>query len=52
MITRYVKASNENVERINNLVENGFRLYGVQKGFKKEPVMLIFQKEDGEDKNE
>lgn len=46
MITRYVKASNENVERINNLVENGFRLYGVQKGFKKEPVMLIFQKEE------
>lgn len=48
MITRYVKASNENVERINNLVENGFRLYGVQKGFKKEPVMLIFQKEEDE----
>lgn len=50
MITRYVKASNENVDRINNLVENGFRLYGVQKGFKKESVMLIFQKK--EDKNE
>ena len=50
MITRYVKASNENVDRINNLVENGFRLYGVQKGFKKEPVMLIFQKK--EDENE
>lgn len=49
MITRYVKASNENVERINNLVENGFRLYGVQKGFKKEPVMLIFQKEEDEE---
>lgn len=49
MITRYVKASNENVERINNLVENGFRLYGVQKGFKKEPVMLIFQKEEGKE---
>lgn len=50
MITRYVKASNENVDRINNLVENGFRLYGVQKGFEKEPVMLIFQKK--EDENE
>ena len=50
MITRYVKASNENVDRINNLVEKGFRLYGVQKGFEKEPVMLIFQKE--EDENE
>ena len=50
MITRYVKASNENVERINNLVEKGFRLYGVQKGFKREPIMLIFQKE--EDENE
>ena len=50
MITRYVKASNENVDRINNLVEKGFRLYGVQKEFKKEPIMLIFQK--GEDANE
>lgn len=52
MITRYVKASNENVDRINNLVEKGFRLYGVQKGFKKEPVMLIFQKEDSKEEKE
>lgn len=49
MIIRYVKASNENVERINNLVEKGFRLYGAQKGFVREPIMLIFQKEEDEE---
>ena len=52
MITRYVKGSNENVDRINNLVEKGFGLYGAQKGFKKEPVMLIFQKEDSKEEDE
>lgn len=49
MITRYVKASNENVERINNLMGKGFRLYGAQKGFAREPIMLIFQKEEDEE---
>ena len=49
MITRYVKASNENVGRINNLVEKGFILYGAQKGFVREPIMLIFQKEEEEE---
>ena len=52
MSTRYVKASNENVERINNLVEKGFGLYGAQKGLQKEPIMLIFQKEDSKEEDE
>ena len=46
MITRYVKALPENVERINKLIKDGFKLYTVQKGFDGNPIMLIFQKED------
>lgn len=46
MKTRYVKALPENVDRINNLIKDGFKLYTVQKGIDENPVMLIFQKEE------
>lgn len=48
MKTRYVKALPENVERINNLMKDGFKLYGAQKGINGTPIMLIFQKEEKE----
>ena len=46
MITRYVKALPENVERINKLIKDGFKLYTAQKGIDGNSVMLIFQKEN------
>lgn len=46
MKTRYVKALPKNVDRINNLIKDGFLLYTVQKGIDGNPVMLIFQKEE------
>lgn len=49
MKTRYVKALPVNVNRINNLIKEGFRLYTVQKGIDRNPVMLIFQKEENKE---
>ena len=49
MKTRYVKALPENVNRINNLIKEGFKLYTVQKGICDNPVMLIFQKEENKE---
>ena len=46
MKTRYVKALPENVDRINNLIKEGFILYTVQKGINGNPAMLIFRKEE------
>lgn len=48
MKTRYVKALPENIERINKLIKDGFRLYTAQKGINGNPVMLIFQKDKKE----
>lgn len=52
MMTRYAKSSSENVDKINNLIKSGFKLYGVQKSFSKEPIMLTFQKEESEEEKE
>lgn len=49
MKTRYVKALPENVDRINNLIKDGFRLYTAQKGINGNPVMLIFRKEENKE---
>ena len=49
MKTRYVKALPENVDRINNLIKEGFILYIIQKGINGNPIMLIFQKEENKE---
>lgn len=47
MKTRYVKA--DNVDRINDLILKGYKLYMAHKGANGNPTMLIFVKDEIEE---